>query len=151
MLLTVLSTACNETFDNINTQKLPLATRSVYDNEVRWDSTEYLQYRLNTDEILDNLIVPWAQGSTSSIGIPSEWYDPNYLNSNASNRKYSEANGWRLVYTNLLTKGNSNKYLFLYNRYTGILRAFFISLQNISGVSNSPKIRKQSQWQSQLQ
>ena len=137
LLLTVLSTACNETFDNINTQKLPLATRSVYDNEVRWDSTEYLQYRLNTDEILDNLIVPWAQGSTSSIGIPSEWYDPNYLNSNASNRKYSEANGWRLVYTNLLTKGNSNKYLFLYNRYTGILRAFFISLQNISGVSNS--------------
>ncbi|MGN0230453.1 MAG: hypothetical protein ACI4BH_11655 [Muribaculaceae bacterium] len=85
----LLTTACNETFDEINTQKLPLATRSVYDNEVRWDSTEYLQYKLNTDEILNNLIVPWAQGSTSSIGIPSEWYDQNYLNPNASNRNYT--------------------------------------------------------------
>lgn len=131
--LAVLLCSCSDADDlnepKMSISKLPLTTRASYDSGYfRWDSVDHLVYKLDTDDIKDNLVVPWMPGSTTSIGIPSDWIDLNYQNPDPNQRKYSEANGWRLVYSNLLFKGPHDKYFVLYNKYTGIMRMFFIRL-----------------------
>lgn len=133
MVFSVLLCSCSDAED-LNEPKKPvsklsLSTRASYDSGYfRWDSVDHLVYKLDTDDIKDNLVVPWMPGSTTSIGIPSDWIDLNYQNPDPNQRKYSEANGWRLVYSNLLFKGPNDKYFMLYNRYTGIMRIFYIRI-----------------------
>lgn len=113
-------------------------TRAIYDSGyVEWDNVERLTYCLGTDVLLNDLVVPWAPGSSSSIGIPSDWVDMNYRSSDPAQRYYSQENGWRLVYSNLLEQSQPNKYFALYNKYSGILRVFFISKDYFSPVNSS--------------
>lgn len=114
-------------------------TRALYDNGyVEWDNTYYLSYKLGNDELKTNILpVPWASGSSHSMGIPDDWFDRNLTDSDSSKRAYSHENGWEMVYSNLLEKGASNKYFALYNKYTGKLRMFFYALNASSSSNNS--------------
>jgi hypothetical protein len=59
------------------------------------------------------------------------------MNPDPKKRTYSQANGWEMVYSNLLEMGASNKYFALYNKYTGKLRMFFYALNNSSSSNSS--------------
>lgn len=108
-------------------------TRAIYDSGyVEWDNVNGLSYKLDSDEI-KTLSLPWEAGNAHNSGIPTSWYDYNLRDADPINRYYSQVNGWRLVYSNLLDKTQSNKYFALYNRYTGIMRMFFYAIESYSG------------------
>lgn len=114
-------------------QNAEMDSRAIYDNGyVEWDNVTGLSYKLNSDEI-KTLSLPWEAGNGHNSGIPPSWYDYNLRDTNPINRYYSQANGWRLVYSNLLDKTQSNKYFALYNRYTGVMRMFFYAIESYSG------------------
>ena len=115
-----------------------MKSRALYDNGyVEWDNTLYLNYKYGSDNLETNkLPVPWASGTSHSMGIPGDWFDRNLMDSDPTKRVYSHVNGWEMVYSNLLEVGASNKYFALYNKYTGKLRMFFYAL-NGSSSSNS--------------
>lgn len=90
-------------------QNEEMDSRAIYDSGyVEWDNVTGLSYKLNSDEI-KTLSLPWEAGNGHNSGIPTSWYDYNLRDSNPVNRYYSQANGWRLVYCNLLDKTQSNK------------------------------------------
>lgn len=104
-------------------------TTRTYDDALEWDGVTTLPYKSGNTS--GNLIVPWAPGSTHSMGIPTEWIQLDlYQSPSAENRIFSRYNGWELVYSNLSDSEQSNKYFALYNKYTGILRIFFYQLKN---------------------
>ena len=112
-------------------------TRALYDQGyVEWDNTLYLTYKYGSN-IEKKLPIPWAVGNSQAEGIPNEWLDAYAENSNASLRAYSHANGWEMVYSNLLDPTQKNKYFALYNKYTGIMRFFFYSIEGYSGPGTS--------------
>ena len=114
-------------------QNEEMDSRAIYDSGyVEWDNVTGLSYKLDSDEI-KTLSLPWEAGNGHNSGIPTSWYDYNLRDSNPVNRYYSQANGWRLVYCNLLDKTQSNKYFALYNRYTGVMRMFFYAIESYSG------------------
>lgn len=114
-------------------QSVEMDSRAIYDSGyVEWDNVSGLSYKLNSDEI-KTLSLPWEAASGHNSGIPTSWYDYNLRDSNPVNRYYSQANGWRLVYSNLLDKTQSHKYFAIYNRYTGIMRMFFYAIESYSG------------------
>ena len=132
--------SCQNEEININPPKTEsIESRALYDNGyVEWDNTYYLNYKYGSDNLETNkLPLPWASGSSHSMGIPDDWFDRNLTNSDPSKRAYSHANGWEMVYSNLLEKGASNKYFALYNKYTGKLRMFFYSLNGSSSSNYS--------------
>ena len=113
------------------------ATRALYDQGyVEWDNTLYLTYKYGSD-IEKKLPIPWAANNSQTKGIPNEWLDANAENPNASLRAYSHANGWEMVYCNLLDPSQRNKYFALYNKYTGIMRFFLYVTENYSGSSSN--------------
>ena len=114
-------------------QSSEIDSRAIYDSGyVEWDNVNGLSYKLDTDEI-KTLSLPWEAGNAHNSGIPTSWYDYNLRDANPINRYYSQANGWRLVYSNLLDKTQSHKYFAIYNRYTGIMRMFFYAIESYSG------------------
>lgn len=134
LIMVSLLTSCSDTNEEIdfipNRLKSSRDLRAVYDDKyVEWDSVEYFSYRIQEDVVRHDLIVPWASGSTGSLGIPYEWIDMDCLNPDASKRKYSRKNGWRMVFSNLMESGATDKYVIMYNRYTGMLRLYFRKIE----------------------
>lgn len=112
--------------------EIPLATKAAFDDNFAWDRLDRFPiYNPNIGRA-DNIELPWAKGSTVSLGIPNEWLDPNAYSPTFSERYYSRENNWVLVYSNL-TKNTVNKYFALYNTHTGLLRFFVYALSNASG------------------
>ena len=112
--------------------EIPLITRAAFDDYFEWDKLDKFPiYNPNIGRS-DNIELPWAKGSTVSLGIPNEWLDPNAYSPTFSERYYSRENNWVLVYSNL-TKNTVNKYFALYNTRTGLLRFFVYALSNASG------------------
>ena len=111
-------------------------SRAVYDNYVEWDNTSTLNYKYGS-EVIKTLTVPWAAGQAQSAGLPSDWFDSNLNSSNPKQRIYSHANGWEMVYSNLLTSDQNRKYFALYNKYTGVMRFFFYEIASSSGSNSS--------------
>lgn len=135
LLITFFVVSCRDDSDlfQVELQNTEIASRGIYDSGyVEWDNVEGLSYKLYTDEI-KLLSLPWEAGSGQNAGIPASWYDYNLRDANPINRYYSQVNGWRLVYSNLLDKTQANKYFALYNRYTGIMRMFFYAIESYSG------------------
>ena len=126
LLLAAFVASCSDEIEQVTVQSTPqVLTRAGYDEGAfQWDNVDYFNYRLESDEIKTNLSVPWKPGIASAMGIPQDWVDFNYLDSDPYKRKYSEANGWKLVYSNLYEKSDHIKYFALYNKYTGIMRLF---------------------------
>ena len=112
--------------------EIPLITKAAFDDYFEWDRLDKFPiYNPNIGRS-DNIELPWAKGSTVSLGIPNEWLDPNAYSPTFSERYYSRENNWVLVYSNL-TKNTVNKYFALYNTHTGLLRFFVYALSNASG------------------
>ncbi|MGN0228310.1 MAG: hypothetical protein ACI4BH_00730 [Muribaculaceae bacterium] len=126
LLISLFVASCSDEIEQVAVQSTPQPlTRAGYDEGAfQWDNVNYFEYRLDSDEIKSNLSVPWKPGIASAMGIPQDWVDFNYLDSDPYKRKYSEANGWKLVYSNLYEKSEHIKYFALYNKYTGIMRLF---------------------------
>lgn len=126
LLISLIVASCSDEIEQVTVQSTPqVLTRAGYDEgSFQWDNVDYFGYRLESDEIKTNLSVPWKPGIASAMGIPQDWVDFNYLDSDPYKRKYSEANGWKLVYSNLYEKSEHIKYFALYNKYTGIMRLF---------------------------
>ena len=140
LLFSLVFFSCQENDLDCDVQNIESGeSRALYDNGyVEWDNTYYLSYKLDNDDLKTDLLpVPWASGSSHSMGIPDDWFDRNLTDSDSSKRAYSHANGWEMVYSNLLEKGASNKYFALYNKYTGKLRMFFYALNASSSSNNS--------------
>lgn len=140
ILLVSIGWSCQNEDINVNLPETEsIESRALYDNGyVEWDNTYYLNYKYGSDNLETNkLPVPWASGSSHSLGIPEDWIDRNLTNSDPNKRIYSHANGWEMVYSNLLEIGASNKYFALYNKYTGKLRMFFYALNGSSSSNNS--------------
>lgn len=117
-------------------EEVPIITRAAFDDKFEWDRLDKFPiYNPNIGRT-DNIELPWAKGSTVSMGIPSEWLDPNAYNPTFKERYYSRENNWVLVYSNL-TKNTTNKYFALYNTHLGLLRFFVYALSNASGGGNS--------------
>lgn len=115
-----------------------ILTKAAYDSGyVEWDNVDHLTYKLGSDVVKDDLSVPWEPGSANAVGVPKDWVDDNLRNADAEKRAYSKANGWELVYSNLLDKAQRNKYFALYNKNLGILRMFFYSFEASSGYGTS--------------
>lgn len=112
--------------------EVPLVSRAAFDNYFDWDRLDnFTIYNPNLGREVQ-VALPWIQGSTSSLGIPSEWIDPDAFDETFSKRYYSRENHWVLVYSNLM-ENMVNKYFALYNTRTGLLRFFFYALSNASG------------------
>lgn len=132
-IFTIVSCQDESSLLQTELQNAEIDSRGIYDSGyVEWDNVTGLSYKLNSDEI-QILSLPWEAGNAQNSGIPTSWYDYNLRDTNPINRYYSQANGWRLVYSNLLDKTQSNKYFALYNRYTGIMRMFFYAIESYSG------------------
>lgn len=117
-------------------EEVPVITKAAFDDNFEWDRLDKFPiYNPNIGRI-DNIELPWAKGSTVSMGIPSEWLDPNAYNPVFKERYYSRENNWVLVYSNM-TKNTANKYFALYNTHMGLLRFFVYALSNASGGGNS--------------
>lgn len=111
-------------------------TKAAFDNYFDWDRLDKFPiYNPNIGKS-DNIELPWANGSTVSLGIPTEWLDPNAYSPIYSERYYSRENNWKLVYSNL-TDNTVNKYFALYNTRLGLLRFFVYALSSASGGGNS--------------
>lgn len=141
MLAAISFASCQEDSDLLKTKlnNTFIDSRALYDNGyVKWDSTYYLNYKYGSNNLITNsLPVPWASGHSHALGIPDDWFDRNLMNPDPKKRTYSQANGWEMVYSNLLEMGASNKYFALYNKYTGKLRMFFYALNNSSSSNSS--------------
>ena len=120
----------------IETNVNQIESRATYDNYVEWDNTSTINYKYGS-EAIKTLTVPWAPGQAQAAGIPSDWFDSNIESSNPKQRIYSRANGWEMVYSNLLTSDQNRKYFALYNKYTGIMRFFFYEIASSSGSNSS--------------
>lgn len=132
-LLTFLCWGCQDKIPELNLSEEKADTRAAYDNGyVEWDNVDHLFYKLDGD-VLHELSIPWEPGCSSALGVPSEWVDQELRNPDPYQRAYSKENGWRLVYSNLLQKGERNKFFALYNRNTGLFRLFFYSVEASSG------------------
>ena len=135
LLLSLVFFSCQENELDCDVQNIESGesgeSRALYDNGyVEWDNTYYLSYKSDNDDLKTDLLpVPWASGSSHSMGIPDDWFDRNLTDPDPPKRAYSHANGWEMVYSNLLEKGASNKYFALYNKYTGKLRMFFYAMK----------------------
>lgn len=115
-----------------------ILTKAAYDSGyVEWDNVDHLTYKLGSDVVKDDLSIPWEPGSANAVGIPKDWVDDNLRNADSGKRAYSKANGWELVYCNLLDKAQRNKYFALYNKNLGVLRVFFYSFEASSGYGTS--------------
>lgn len=142
LYFTILSIALFASCQDENLQEIiPTTTnlvesRAVYDNYVEWDNTSTLNYKYGSD-VIKTFTVPWAAGQAQSAGVPSDWFDSNLNSSNPKQRIYSHANGWEMVYSNLLTSDQNRKYFALYNKYTGIMRFFFYEIASSSGSNSS--------------
>lgn len=109
-------------------EEVPVITKAAFDDNFEWDRLDKFPiYNPNIGRI-DNIELPWAKGSTVSMGIPSEWLDPNAYNPVFKERYYSRENNWVLVYSNM-TKNTANKYFALYNTHMGLLRFLFMLYQ----------------------
>lgn len=140
LLVTLAFIGCQDDSNLLQTeqQSSDVDSRAVYDSGyVEWDNVENLAYKNNSNVIQYGLPLPWEPGTSASSGIPDDWIDQNLRNPNPLNRYYSQANGWIMVYNNLLVQGQSNKYFALYNKNTGILRMFFYAIESSSGVGTS--------------
>lgn len=119
-------------------QSSEIDSRAAYDSGyVEWDNVDNLAYKNGSDAIQYGLPLPWEPGSSASSGIPGDWIDQNLRDPNPLNRYYSQANGWIMVYNNLLEHEQGNKYFALYNKNTGIFRMFFYAIESSSGVGTS--------------
>lgn len=132
--MVLLLASCSETIEeaDLSPQRLRSVRdlRAVYDEKyVEWDSVEYFSYKVSEGVVRHDLAVPWASGSTGAIGIPDEWIDMDCLNPDASKRKYSKKNGWQMVYSNLMESGAKDKFVMMYNRFTGMLRLYFRKIE----------------------
>lgn len=132
--MVLLLASCSETIEeaDLSSQRLRSVRdlRAVYDEKyVEWDSVEYFSYKVSEGVVRHDLAVPWASGSTGAIGIPDEWIDMDCLNPDASKRKYSKKNGWQMVYSNLMESGAKDKFVMMYNRFTGMLRLYFRKIE----------------------
>ena len=123
LYITILSIALFTSCENeklqevIETNVNQIESRATYDNYVEWDNTTTINYKYGS-EAIKTLTVPWAPGQAQAAGIPSDWFDSNIESSNPKQRIYSRANGWELVYSNLLTSDQNRKYFALYNKGT---------------------------------
>lgn len=126
--------SCVDDFETVlaEDQKKEIATRSFNDGHFDWDrSDEFKVLDRNNDSIV--LSLPWLEGSTSNLGIPPDWIDPNATITPNSERSYSRENGWVLVYSNMNAASEVNKYFALYHKYTGIIRFFFYTIGTETG------------------
>ena len=74
--------------------EIPLITRAAFDDYFEWDKLDKFPiYNPNIGRS-DNIELPWAKGSTVSLGIPNEWLDPNAYSPTFSERYYSRENNW---------------------------------------------------------
>ena len=142
LYITILSIALFTSCENeklqevIETNVNQIESRATYDNYVEWDNTTTINYKYGS-EAIKTLTVPWAPGQAQAAGIPSDWFDSNIESSNPKQRIYSRANGWELVYSNLLISDQNRKYFALYNKYTGKIRFFFYEIASAAGPSSS--------------
>lgn len=139
LLLTVLLTvfqSCNDDSLVVKEASMPNKTKAAIETRnFNWEKLKYIEFK---DNLSRTRIVPapWIVGSAMNLGIPSYFQDINF-NENSDNNLYSTKNGWRLLYHNLDLTGDPYKYLILYNKYTGIARAFFLSMASSNSVVNS--------------
>lgn len=112
------------------------STRAAINNrDFEWEKLRYLEF-IDNSNVTRKVPAPWIPGSGMNIGVPKHFIDYNFDETSNQNL-YSKRNGWRLLYHNLDLIGDSYKYLVLYNKYTGIGRAFFLSMANSNAVINT--------------
>ena len=150
LFVAVMFVSCNDVLNedvalsknNLQQKSLRAKRSGAYDeNYVEWDSVKFFTYRSGNSEVVKNVVVPWLSGSSSSSGVPGDWIDLDYLNPDPSKRKYSRKNGWQMVYTNLMESSEKEKYVFMYNRYVGVLRLFFRKIEpSASAITSSTVI-----------
>lgn len=114
----------------VSSTRAPIESRSF-----EWEKLKYLEF-IDNSNVTRKVPAPWIPGSGMNIGVPKHFIDYNFDERSDLNL-YSKWNGWRLLYHNLDLIGDSYKYLVLYNRYTGIGRAFFLSMANSNAVTNT--------------
>lgn len=139
LLLVVFFTAFHSCSDDslvVKEDSMPNKTKAAIETRnFNWEKLKSIEFKdnLNRTRIVP---APWIVGSAMNLGIPSHFQDINF-NENSENNLYSTKNGWKLLYHNLDLTGDPYKYFILYNKYTGIARAFFLSLASSNSVVNS--------------
>lgn len=111
-------------------------TRAAIDTrDFEWENLRYVEFKDNSNNTRI-LPAPWVPGSGMNLGVPKHFIDYDF-DENSSQNLYSKSNGWQLLYHNLDLIGDPYKYLVLYNKYTGVARAFFLSMAGSNAVTNS--------------
>lgn len=132
-----LLNSCADSIDNLNSSFVKVKTnllqsqnKAVYADSIDWENSSTVDMVDGKGQIVHNVALPWVQG-ISNGNIPSDWIDKN-VNGVYSDRMYTKANYWELVYCNF-EQSLPYKYLILYNKMSGILRCFFYTLADPSG------------------
>ena len=134
-----LFSACTDDQSVLTNDELSqiIQTDRTTNGYVEWDNVSSLDYKSENDEIKSNIPIPWAPGSSASLGVPYEWIDLQMDDPDPKKRMYSKENGWNLVLSNLMDKTQINKYIALYNRNTGMMRLFFFGREWIQPVNST--------------
>ncbi|TFD97494.1 hypothetical protein E2605_07460 [Dysgonomonas capnocytophagoides] len=135
-LSTIFCIACTD--DSAMTEDVSglsaISLRSSYDNYFNYEDSAQIKMT-NESGIGVMKRLPWQYGIPNA-GVPESWCDPNIESSDKSKKKYTEANGWELVYSNV-REATAFKYIALYNRYTGLLRFFMCIFAEPGGSGSS--------------
>lgn len=129
LLATTALTGCNDEVVQPQSQSSggELLSRGAYDYPaVEWDNVDKIAVACNLQPSTTELSLPWDSGQSGNNGIPEDWLDSERRNPDPKMRAYSRQNGWNMVCHNLSDATQPAKYFGLYNKYTGVLRLFFL-------------------------
>lgn len=135
LFLMLFSSCSDDSITKEEPSSLNTTRAAIEQRNFEWEKLKFIEFKDNLNRTR-KIPAPWIAGSGLNLGVPRQFQDFNFSESSSENL-YSTKNGWRLLYHNLDLTGDPYKYLVLYNRYTGILRAFFLSLASSNSVVNT--------------